>query len=237
MVLRHLSFNNRSGWNRMPTGALRRNWEILLLLCIALLQYASGQTFSAADHLQSDHVLIGQAVGVLIQFHQRVVPVLLPVMLAAFMYCMVTASKSRSRRILIDALAVFAIFKILVIFFLLNFLIFFPPSDRVMPILQLLLFLPSLLLIWGWIYWRMDIRYIARNGKRMFLFRMSADDSPGPYDYVLASFTSLISSTLGGFTGDTRTARTLILLHGLMMWDIMGLSLSRAISLAAFSSD
>ncbi|WP_255147982.1 hypothetical protein [Synechococcus sp. ATX 2A4] len=163
-------------------------------------------------------------------------PVLLPVMLAALMYCMVTPSKSRWRRILIDALAVFGVFKILVMFLLLNFLIFFPPSDRVMPILQLLLFLPSLLLIWGWIYWRMDIRYIARNGKRMFLFRMSADDSPGPYDYVLASFTSLISSTLGGFTGDTRTARTLILLHGLMMWDIMGLSLSRAISLVAFSS-
>lgn len=217
----------------MPVGVLRRNWEILLLLCIALLQYVSGQTF-ATVHINSDLVLISRSVAALVQFHQRVVPVLLPVMLAACLYCMVVPTQSRSRRFLIDALAVFAVFKILVIFFLLNLLIFFPPSDRVMPILQLLLFLPSLLLIWGWIYWRMDIRFSARNGKRMFLFRMSADDSPGPYDYVLASFTSLISTTLGGFTGDTRTVRTLIFLHGLMMWDIMGLSLSRAISLAAF---
>jgi len=43
----------------------------------------------------------------------------------------------------------------------------------------------------------------------------------------------MISTTLGGFTGETRTARTLIFLHGLMMWDVMGLTLSRAIAVAS----
>lgn len=131
-------------------------------------------------------------------------------------------------------MAATSIFKIAVIFILLNLMILFPPSDRVMPILQLLLFLPCLLLIWGWIYWRVDIISMARSGRKMFLFALADDETPGPYDYILASFTSLLSTTLSGFSGNTRTARTLIYLHGLMMWDIMGLALSRAISLAAF---
>jgi hypothetical protein len=135
---------------------------------------------------------------------------------------------------LIDFMAATSIFKIAVIFILLNLMILFPPSDRVMPILQLLLFLPCLLLIWGWIYWRVDIISMARSGRKMFLFALADDETPGPYDYILASFTSLLSTTLSGFSGNTRTARTLIYLHGLMMWDIMGLALSRAISLAAF---
>jgi len=218
----------------MSAGTLMRNWELILLLSVALLQYVSGHTFSATGHHNSDDLLIGQSVAVLVQFHQRVVPVLLPAVLVALLYCLVNPSRSRSRRILIDTMAVVFMGKIVVIFFLLNLLILFPPSDRVLPITQLLLFLPCLLLMWGWIYWRMDISSTARHGKRMFLFKMSADESPGPYDYVLASFTSLISTTLGGFTGETRKARTLIFLHGLMMWDIMGLTLSRAISLAAF---
>jgi hypothetical protein len=218
----------------MAAGPLRRNWEIFLLLLIIALQYASGHTFSADSHKGSDYALISQAAAVLIQFHKRVVPVLLPIMLAVLAYCMVTPCGSRSRRLLIDFMAATSIFKIAVIFILLNLMILFPPSDRVMPILQLLLFLPCLLLIWGWIYWRVDIISMARSGRKMFLFTLADDESPGPYDYILASFTSLLSTTLSGFSGNTRTARTLIYLHGLMMWDIMGLALSRAISLAAF---
>ena len=56
---------------------------------------------------------------------------------------------------------------------------------------------------------------------------------PPPYDYFIASFTSLLAATLDNFNGKTRFARMLIYLQGIMIWDIMALTLSRAIALAS----
>ena len=77
----------------------------------------------------------------------------------------------------------------------------------------------------------MDVRSCINTGKPMFAFDLADGMSPTVYDYFLVSFTSLISHTLSGFSGKTRTARTLIFIHGVMMWDVMGLMLSRAIAL------
>ena len=217
----------------MVTRVLRRNWEVLLLLVIGLFQYVSGQVLEFTQGSSKDYVLIADMVAVLGRFHQYIVPLLSPLWLIVLAYCAAVPLGGRLRRSLLDALAVFAMLKVGLLFLLLNLLILFPPQDRVLPILQLLLFLPSLLLVWGWIYWRMDSNAVATTGQRVFLFRMSADIAPGPFDYILASLTSLISTTLGGFAGETRAARTLIFLHGFMMWDVMGLTLSRAIALAS----
>jgi hypothetical protein len=123
---------------------------------------------------------------------------------------------------------------LLMLFGILNLMIFLPPSDRVLLFSQLLLFLPCLLLVWGWIYWRVDTRSVLLGRGRIFASSTSQDDDiPPPYDYLLASFTSLLTTTLDNFNGKTRFARTLIFLHGVMMWDIMALTLSRAIALAA----
>jgi len=217
----------------MLAHLLRRNWEVLLLLLIGLFQYASGHALGSASRVGSDYFLIAVLVAALAHFHQHIVPVLLPLWLVIIGYCIAVPSWRQLRRSCLDALAVFAMVKVESLFVLLNLLILFPSQDHVLPILQLLLFLPCLVLVWGWIYWRMDDNAASTTGQRMFLFRMSADHSPGLYDYFLASLTSMISTTLGGFTGETRTARTLIFLHGLMMWDVMGLTLSRAIAIAS----
>jgi hypothetical protein len=66
----------------------------------------------------------------------------------------------------------------------------------------------------------------------MFLFMSLGEALPTVYDYFLASFVSLLSNTLAGFSGRTRLSRTLIFIHGVMMWDVMGLIFSRAIALA-----
>ena len=71
------------------------------------------------------------------------------------------------------------------------------------------------------------------NWQSDFNFKLPDGATPAIYDYFLVSFTSLISSTLNGFSGNTRTARTLIFAHGVMMWDIMGLILTRAIALVS----
>jgi hypothetical protein len=99
-------------------------------------------------------------------------------------------------------------------------------------VIQLFLFLPSLLSMWGWNYWRFDLYSFEPNGKPMFLFSALGEALPTVFDYFLASFVSLLSNILAVFAGRIQLARTLIFIHGIMMWDVMGLILSRSIVLA-----
>ena len=66
----------------------------------------------------------------------------------------------------------------------------------------------------------------------MFLFSALGEALPTVYDYFWASFVSLLSNILAGFAGRIRLARTLIFIHGIMIWHVMGLILSRSIVLA-----
>jgi hypothetical protein len=133
----------------------------------------------------------------------------------------------------VDIYAIWYIFRIADLFILINLIIFLRVSDHAQLILQLFIFLACLLMMWGWIYWRVDIGSQIASGKAIFDFKLPDRAPPTIYDYFLVSFTSLISNTLNGFSGKTRTARTLIFVHGLMMWDMMGLMLTRAIALVS----
>ena len=141
-------------------------------------------------------------------------------------------AQSRLRRALIDIFALFYLIRVFLLFILLNVLLFARTTDAELLAIQLFMFLPSLLLMWGWIYWRFDLSSMRSKGQPMFLFSALGEALPTVYDYFLASFVSLLSNTLSGFAGRTRLARTLIFAHGIMMWDVMGLILSRAIALA-----
>jgi hypothetical protein len=134
------------------------------------------------------------------------------------------------RRTLIDYYAIWYSIRILMTFILINLLLFIPVPDHSLLALQVVLFLPCLLMIWGWIYWRLDQAAAQTTGESMFLFSGQTTSSTSVYDYFLASFNSLLSHTLSGFSGRTRTARSLIFVHGIMIWDVMGLILTRAIA-------
>jgi len=139
--------------------------------------------------------------------------------------------QSRMRRRLIDTFAFFYFIRVFLLFILLNILLFARTTDAQLLLVQLFLFLPSLLLMWGWIYWRFDLYSLRSREQPMFLFLYLGESLPIAYDYFLASFVSLLSNTLAGFAGRTRLSRTLIFIHGIMMWDVMGLMLTRAIAL------
>jgi hypothetical protein len=111
----------------------------------------------------------------------------------------------------------------------LNILAFDSVTPKFLLITQLLFFLPYSLSIWGWIYWRLDV--IARSKSRLF-YRLDCEGSqPRPIDYFVASFSSVFSATISGIKGNSARARVLILVHGFLIYDIMGLTLSRAIAL------
>jgi hypothetical protein len=176
--------------------------------------------------------LVGELLSLFDAYFHVVTPVVLPVSIVLMVGCCSMPAQSRLRRTLIDAFALFYLFRIFLLFILLNVLLFARTTDAELLAVQLFLFLPSLLLMWGWIYWRFDFYSLKSRGQPMFLFIYLGESLPIAYDYFLASFVSLLSNTLAGFAGRTRLSRTLIFIHGIMMWDVMGLILSRAIALA-----
>lgn len=71
-----------------------------------------------------------------------------------------------------------------------------------------------------------------RPPKSRLFFRLDCEGSqPRPIDYFVASFSSVFSATISGIKGNSARARILILAHGFVIYDIMGLTLSRAIAL------
>jgi hypothetical protein len=111
----------------------------------------------------------------------------------------------------------------------LNILVFDFTTSRFLLITQLLFFLPYALLVWGWIYWRLDT---SAGRRRRQLFRLDIEgENPRPIDYLIASFSSVFSASINGIKGRSARARVLILLHGLVIFDVMGLTLSRAVAL------
>ncbi|MCS5698419.1 hypothetical protein NZK32_05095 [Cyanobium sp. FGCU-52] len=111
----------------------------------------------------------------------------------------------------------------------LNVLVFDSVSSRFILVTQLLFFLPNSLLVWGWIYWRLDQ---VDSGRQNRLFHLDLDGkAPRPIDYFVASFSSVFSASISAIKGTSARARILILAHGFVISDVMGLTLSRAISL------
>ena len=204
------------------------------MLCFVLaLQVFSGNSFLLASRNATPYSLLNDSIAFLAYLRQYIAPVMLAIVVGAAFVCLFLPLTPLRRRFLIDTVFVLVIIRLLLLFGILNIMIFLPPSDRVLLFAQLLLFLPCLLLVWGWIYWRVDTHSVSLGRGRIFTSSTSEDDIPPPYDYFIASFTSLLTTTLDNFNGKTRFARTLILLHGVMMWDIMALTLSRAIALAS----
>jgi len=212
---------------------LNRNWEIILVFLVAPLQVASGDLFVLVNDAPTPYSLLNLSVQLFAFLRQHLVPLFMPIFAALSFACLCLPLAEKRRRLLIDVMYGFIALRLALLFLILNLMIFLPPSDRVLLFAQLLLFVPCLLLVWGWIYWRVDSHFVAAGKGRIFSSSTSGDDIPPPSDYFMASFTSLLTKTLDNFNAKTRFGRSLIYLHGIMVWDIMGLALSRAIALAA----
>ena len=206
-------------------------WEIVFFFLVFIL--LGFQVFSFYFSIQSFSNLQGP-ITLFIGFESfvatRVTYVSLPLILFPLAYLFCRNNRPTWARPYLDFLGVFVIFRLVIQLMGLNILVFDTVTSRFLLISQVLFFLPYSLLIWGWIYWRLDISARARN--RPF-FRLDCESSapPRPIDYFVASFSSVFSANINAIKGNSARARILILFHGLMIYDVMGLTLSRAVAL------
>ena len=210
---------------------LRIRWEILFFVFVFVL--LGFQVFSFYFDIQSFSDAHG-AIAFFVEFESfvatRLAYVSLPLILFPLAYLFCRSKRPAWARPYLDFLGAYVIFRLVIQFIGLNILVFDSVTSRFLLISQVLFFLPYSLLIWGWIYWRLDA--IARaNNRPLFHLDCESVAPPRPVDYFVASFSSVFSAAINAIKGNSARARALILFHGFMIYDVMGLTLSRAVAL------
>lgn len=194
----------------------------LLILQVYLLYY----DFHSLAGLHGAIAVFADFDSFLVQRLFVAIPLFIFPPLAYFLLC---GKRPAWRRRYLDVIGCYLVLRMAVQLIGLNILVFDSVTSRFLLITQLLVFLPYSLLLWGWIYWRLDM--IARHSSRL-LFRLESEsECPRPIDYFVASFSSVFSATISGIKGNSARARILILAHGFVIYDLMGLTLSRAVAL------
>jgi hypothetical protein len=206
-----------------------RREELFFLLVFALLCFENLAFVSDAEFLSSLH----GATAFFAEFEFFVVRRLsyatIPLVVLPLAYLFASRGKPQWSRRYLDILGIYFIARMTTQLIGLNILVFDFTTSRFLLITQLLFFLPYSLLVWGWIYWRLDT---SAGRKQRQLFRLDIEsENPRPIDYLIASFSSVFSASISGIKGRSARARILILLHGLVIYDAMGLTLSRAVAL------
>lgn len=115
-------------------------------------------------------------------------------------------------------------------FVLMNLLLLAPLREGASMLRLLLLFLPLVTLAFGWLYYRLDSG--ARRLGRSHITFNDAGERIDPFDYFYVAAVTLLQFEPSGSTPNTRLMKSLFVLHGVVMLDLVALALSRAIGLA-----
>jgi len=116
-------------------------------------------------------------------------------------------------------------------FVMLNLLLLSHLKAGGLLLLQLILYIPVITIFFGWIYWRIDSAARAK-GRSHIQFSSEMGDLD-PFDYFHISAMTLLQFEPSGATATSRLMKSLFVIHGIMMLDLVALTLSRAIGLAS----
>jgi hypothetical protein len=159
------------------------------------------------------------------------VSVLGPVMMAFLAFLVYRLWRGKSVQWGIDIFGGLLTLRCFVIFVLLNLLLLSQLRAGGLLLTQLILFLPVITLNFGWLYWRLDAGARMKGGKDIRF--AEDDDTPSPFDYFHIATRTLLQFEPSGASAVSKTMKTLFVVHGIMMLDLVALTLSRAIALAS----
>jgi hypothetical protein len=119
-------------------------------------------------------------------------------------------------------------------FLLLNLLLLAPLKAGGLLLIHLVLFLPVIIIAFGWLYWRLDTGAHSHGRRHL---RFSEDfGNDGALDYFYASWMALLQFEPSQATPITPLMKVLFVMQGVAMMDLEALTLSRAIGLASGGS-
>ena len=103
----------------------------------------------------------------------------------------------------------------------------FSAKDPVLLLVELVLFVPIVLIGFSWWYWRLNHLSRIGKGKEAITF----DKKPTPFSYFAKTASVVVSDTTEHGVCETDVARMIRILNGFVVLDIFGLTLSRAVGL------
>lgn len=213
------------------TKRIESQWEEVFFLFLFVLLCL--QVFDFIDNIENVESSAGEAIAVFAAMDSFILNYFaygtIPLIAVPLVALILSGKKSRAIRRYLDALGIYIVVRMFIQLFGLNLLLFDAVTPGLTLITQLLLFLPYSLLVWGWIYWRLD-EFAATNDSRYF--RLDCErDTPRPIDYLVASFSTVFSASISAIKGRSARAKVLIIIHGFFVYNLMGLMLSRAVAL------
>jgi len=128
-----------------------------------------------------------------------------------------------------DILAAYLSLAWLVELLTMNVLLLSPLKHPTLLLIELLLFIPVVITAFSWWYWR--INYSGNHNKETAAITFS-HDKPLPVDYLMLSIGVLIKNNVTSHSLRTKTAKFTALANSIVALDVLGLTLSRAVSLA-----
>jgi hypothetical protein len=157
-----------------------------------------------------------------------------PAVMLFVMFIQIQLIRNRPIQWAIDIFGGVLSFRCLMQFIILNLLLLSRLKAGGLLLLELLLFIPVITINFGWLYWRIDSAARARGSSHIrFSEEMGSLD---PFDYFHISAMTLLQFEPSGATPVSRLMKTLFVIHGIMMLDLVALTLSRAIGLASGGS-
>ena len=108
-----------------------------------------------------------------------------------------------------------------------NLLLVSPLKDPVLLLVELVLFVPIVLIGFSWWYWRLN--HLSRIGKGKEA--ISFNEKPTPFSYFAKTASVIVSDTTEHGVCETDIARFIRILNGFVVLDIFGLNISRAVKL------
>ena len=155
----------------------------------------------------------------------------IPPLVLMVLFAQVRIVMGKRTRWVIDLLGGLLILRCSFQFVMLNLLLLSHLKAGGLLLLQLILFIPVITVAFGWLYWRLDTAGRARGHAHIrFAEEMGALDT---FDYYHVSAMTLLQFEPSGATPLSRLMKTLFVIHGIMMLDLVALTLSRAIGLAS----
>ena len=133
----------------------------------------------------------------------------------------------KQARFLTDVYATVLSFAWLLELVSMNLLLVSPLKDPVLLLVELVLFVPIILIGFSWWYWRLNHQSRLGKGKAAITF----DKKPTPFSYFAKTASIVVSDTTEHGVCETDSARALRIMNGFVVLDIFGLTLSRAVGL------
>ena len=129
-------------------------------------------------------------------------------------------------RKLVDILAIFLTFCWVVELVIMNLLLVAPIKSPVLLIVELLLFIPIVLVCFTWWYWRINQGCTMKNLPPAIVVQ----EAPGALEYFF--FSAEVFFDYSQDSCKTSISKMVRLLNGFVVLDVFGLTLSRAVDLA-----